>query len=234
MTLTLLELCKRVARDAKTAVPNTIISNAELEAVQLLQAARSTMQDLLKRVDWEELIAEATITTVASTQAYNLPSDFDRIIDETAWNVTNNDPMIGVTTAREWQYLQNSSTSTSSVLDYYRIRGGQVLIFPTPASVESLIYEYITNTPIESSGGTAQEDWLADTDVPRIDQYLVELGIRWRFRKINGKPYQEDLNEYNEIATRRIMADGGRKKICSSPRRIKGVQVAYPENVTAP
>lgn len=234
MPRNLLELCSAVARDSKTAVPNTIISNTELEAVQLLQAARSTMKDLLIQVDWEELQKEATITTAASDADYALPSDFNRIIDETAWNVTNNDPMIGVTTAREWQYLQNSSTSTSSVMDYYRIRGGEILIYPTPASVETLVYEYIANTPIESSGGTAQEDWLDDTDVPRVDDYLVELGIRWRFRKINGKPYQEDLTEYNDIARQRIMADGGRKKICAGPKRMRGVAVAYPENVVAP
>lgn len=234
MTLTLLELCQRVARDSKTSVPNTIVSNAELEAAQLLQCARATMKDLLKKVDWEELQKEGTISTAASTVAYNLPSDFDRIINETAWNATTKYPMIGVVSAKAWQDLKNNRTSTSSVCDYYRIRAGQILIFPTPSATESLIYEYVSNKPIESSGGTAQTEWLADTDLPRLDDYLVELGIRWRFRKMNGKPYAEDMNEYNEIGLKEMSADGGRMRVYSSPRKIRGVAVAYPENVVAP
>jgi hypothetical protein len=232
--MTLLTICQSVARTSKVAIPSTIIGNSALEAVRLLEAARETVKDLLKRIDFVELQGEATITTVASTEGYSLPSDFERIIDGTAWNVSRRREMFGVVTPREWQDLKNRTASNSSYTDRYRIRGGEVLIYPTPSSVESLVYEYIQNTPIESSGGTAQTDWLADTDLPRIDAFLVELGMKWRFRKMNGMPYEEDLRQYNEIGATVKAQDGGRRKICSSSRYPRGVKVAYPESVVAP
>lgn len=232
--MTLLTICQSVARTSKVAVPSTIIGNSALEAVRLLEAIRETTQDLLKKVDFEELQAEATIATVASQNNYSLPSDFERIIDTTAWNVTRRREMFGVITPSEWQDLQNRTASGSSLTDRYRIRGGEFLVYPTPAAVESLVYEYIQNTPVESSGGTAQTDWLADTDVPRLDDYLVELGTKWRFRKVNGMPYQEDLAQYNEIGLAVKGQDGGRRKLTHRGRFRRGVQVAYPENVVAP
>ena len=232
--MTLLSICEDVARSSKVKVPSTIIGNSVLEAVRLLESITETVQDLLKRVDWEELHAEATITTIASTEGYNLPSDFERIVNGTAWNTTNTNEMVGVVSAQEWQDLKNRTSSSSSFTDRYRIRGGQVLIFPTPAAVESLVYEYIVNTPVESSGAVAQTGWEADTDVPRIDAYLVQLGTKWRFRKVNGMPYQEDLNQYNEIGLIRKGQDGGRRTITPRGRFPRGVNVGYPENVVAP
>jgi len=232
--MSLLTICQSVARSSKVKVPLTIIGNNELEAVRLLEAISNTTKDLLKKIDFEELHGEATITTVASTQGYNLPSDFERIVDNTAWNTTNRREMTGVTTASEWQDLQNRTASGSSYTDHYRIRGGQVLLYPTPAAVESLVYEYIQNTPIESSVGTAQTEWLADTDVPRIDDFLVELGTLWRFRKTNGMPYKEDLRQYNETGAEVKGQDGGRRKVVPRGRYPRGVAVAYPENVVAP
>ena len=232
--MTLLSICQDVARSSKVKVPSTIIGNSELEAVRLLESITETVNDLLKRVDWEELQAEATITTVASTEGYNLPSDFERITNGTAWNTTNTNQMVGVVSAQEWQDLKNRTSSSSSFTDRYRIRGGQVLIFPTPAAVESLVYEYTVNTPVESSGAVAQTGWEADTDVPRIDAYLVQLGTKWRFRKVNGMPYQEDMSQYNEIGLLKKGQDGGRMTISPRGRFPSGVNVGYPENVTAP
>lgn len=232
--MTLLSICQIVARTSKVAVPSTIIGNSNLEAVRLLEAIKETTKDLLKTIDWQELHGEATISTVASTEGYNLPSDFERIIDNTAWNVTLRHKMQGVTTAKEWQDLKNRTASSSSAIDWYRIRGGQVLIYPTPSATESLIYEYIQNTPVESAAGAAKTDWTVDTDVPRIDAYLVELGTKWRFRKMNGMPYQEDLNQYNEIGLKVKSDDGGHRTITPRGRIPRGIAVAYPENVTAP
>jgi len=232
--MTLLSICQDVARNTKVKVPSTIIGNSELEAVRLLQSATETVSDLLKRVDWQELHAEADYTTFSGTEAYSLPSNFERIVNDSAWNSTTRYPMSGVTSAKDWQNLKNATISQGSVIDYYRIRGGQVLIYPTPTAVESLVFEYIQNTPVESSGGTAQTGWEADTDVPRIDAFLVELGIKWRFRKSLGKAYKEDYTQYNEIAVELIASDKGRKTIRPKNRRPRGVMSAYPDTITAP
>jgi hypothetical protein len=53
----------------------------------------------------------------------------------------------------------------------------------------------------------------ANTDVPIFDEYLVKLGILWRWLKRSGLDYTEEYNEYerelkkrygSELATRDI------------------------------
>ncbi len=234
MTINLLEICARVASDAKLEAPTSIIGNNDLLATQLLQCIKSSMSDLLIEVDWEVLEGEATINTANGTSSYALPSDFDRIDSDTAWNATRKQPMIGVVSKIEWQSLLYNSATVGAVNDYYRIKGGRFHIYPTPTGVEVLKYTYIQNTPIASSSGTAQEDWLADTDIPRLNPYIVELATRWRFRKMNGKPYAEDLQEYNKKLLQRTMVNGGRKKVFSGTGFLRGIKVGYPETIVAP
>lgn len=232
--MTLLSICQDIAEESKIKVPGTVIGNTELEAVRLLSAMSDTIDDLLRRVDWQELHAEAAIVTVASNADYALPSDFKRIVNDTAWNITTRYPMIGVMSAKDWQTLQNATESQGSVQDFYRIRGNQVLIYPTPTAIESLVYEYIQNTPVESSGGTPQTTWLADSDNPRIDEYIVKLGARWRFKRTLGKAYAEDKSQYNEIAVELISNNKGRKTIQPRSRNPRNVKLAYPQTVVAP
>ena len=174
--MTLLTTAQEILKETKSAsIPVTIIGNNSTDAVQVLQALTVSITSLSRSYDWQELQKEETFATVASTQAYALPTDFDRFIDNTFWNVSTQRKVIGPMTPAEWRILTNATITGGTVGDLFRIRDQKTELFPIPTAIENFIYEYITDLIVESSGDTGQVTWLADADVPVIDEYILKL-----------------------------------------------------------
>jgi hypothetical protein len=233
--MTLLTIAQDILRETKSAViPTTIIGNTtEASAVQVLAALKKAIVDVSRADEWQELQKEHTFNSVASTEGYALPSDFDRIVDNTFWNTTNSREVLGPETPQEWRVLKNSTISGATINDYFRIRDDETLLFPIPAAVEAYIYEYITDLIVDSSGGTGQTGWLADTDVPNVDSYLVQLNATWRLLKMQGKPYAEEQRDYELALAERMSRDGGNKTIRHfSNQGINRRRIGYPDIVT--
>ena len=131
--------------------------------------------------------------------------------------------------------LKNSTITGSTANDYFRIRADQTLIFPTPTAVEGFVYEYITDLIVDSSGGTGQTGWEADTDVPNVDEYLVRLDATWRLLNMQGKPYAEKQREFDLALLERTSKNGGNKTIVhSNSRGIDKSRIGYPTLIVAP
>ncbi len=236
--MTLLETAQAILKETKAAeIPTTIIDNdANNSAVQVLEALTSSIISLSRSYDWQELQKEHTFNTVASTQGYNLPSDFDRFIDETFWNTSRQRPVDGPETPEQWRILTNATITGGTIGDLFRIRANQTLLFPIPTAIESFIYEYITDLIVESSIGTGQVTWLADEDVPVIDEYLLRLDATWRLLQKQKQPFGEEQLEASDALAERISRSGARKTIRynPSPFNINKSRIGYPALIIAP
>jgi len=234
--MSLLTIAQDILKETKAAtIPSTIIGNNQDSAKQVLQALKIATVNISRSFDWQELQKEHTFNSVASTQGYNLPSDFDRVIDNTFWNTTNQRTVIGPTSPKDWRVLTNSTITGATANDYFRTRGGQFLLFPTPTAVEGYVLEYISNLIVESSGGSGQTDWIADSDVPVVDDYLVRLDATWRLLKMQGKPYAEEQRELELALAERISRNGGRESVYhSSDTGLDKSRIGYPALITAP
>lgn len=232
--MTLLTIAQNILRETKAAViPDTIIGNNQDSAKQVLAALKKAIVDVSRADEWQELQKEHTFNSVASTEGYALPSDFDRICDNTFWNTTNSRRVLGPETPQEWRVLKNSTISGATINDYFRIRDDETILFPIPAAVEAYIYEYITGLIVDSSGGTGQTGWLADTDVPNVDDYLIQLNATWRLLKMQGKPYAEEQRDYELALAERMSRNGGNKTVRHfSNLGINRGRIGYPDIVT--
>ena len=232
--MTLLTIAQSVLRETKnSSIPTTIIGNTQDVALQILEVLKVTMVELGRSYDWQELQKEATFTSVASTEGYDLPSDFDHFVNETFWNEDEMWPIKGPMTPEEWRILKNSTISGGATTEYFRIRQGQTLLFPIPASAQSYIYEYISNQRILSSVGAGQAEWLAYTDVPAIDDYIVRLDATWRWLMNNGRPYAEEQRAANNAIAERVSRNGARRKVRHNYSNFD-VKIGYPQLIVAP
>jgi len=212
--MTLLTTAQDILRQTKSAeIPTAIIGNNSDAAKQVLEALKLAVVDVSRAYDWQQLQKEASFNSVASTEGYNLASDFDRIINKTFWNTTNNRICLGPKNPQDWRYLKNSTIGGGAVNDYFRLRDGQILLFPIPSSVNGYIYEYITNLIVEDSGGTGQTGWQADADVSVVDEYLLKLNAIWRLLKMQGRPYGEEQREFDLALNERTSRNGGKETI---------------------
>lgn len=235
--MTLLTVAQEILRETKNSViPSTIIGNNQDAAKQVLEALTVSITNLSRSYDWQELIKEGTIATVASTEGYALPSDFDRFIDNTFWNTTEKWKVTGPVTPQEWRMLNDSSVSGGAVGNYFRIRDNEIKIFPTPTAIENYKYEYVTDLIVEDSGGTGQTGWQADSDVSVIDEYILRLDATWRLLNMQGRPYAEKQRELDAALAERTSRNGARETIYHDADyfTIDKSRIGYPTVITAP
>jgi len=121
-------------------------------------------------------------------------SDYKRPKTSTEWDRTNQKKVV-IVTAAEWQKLKSGIISTTGIYRYGRARGGNLLLTPD-ASGDTLVLEYISSYYAEDSGGTAKATFTADTDVPRFDEDLVKLGLKYYLKTEYGLPSIEDEARY--------------------------------------
>jgi hypothetical protein len=139
------------------------------------------------------------------------------MIDNTFWNASQNWAMIGGITPENWRILKNSLLTQAETVEYYRIKNNQIVIHRTPSVVENYVFEYISKNIVKSSANVEQTEFLADTDVPVIDEYILRLDITWRWLKNNGRAYADEKNIAEKAIAERIKANGSRGTINSSP-----------------
>ena len=216
--MTLLTVCQDILRETKSSsIPGTIIGNNDDVAKQIFQAIKTSITDLARNYQWQELQKEYTFSSVIGQAGYNLPSDFDRMIDNTFWNASQNWAMIGGLTPESWRVLKNSLITQAETVEYYRIRGNQIIIHRTPSVVENYVFEYISKNIVKSASDVEQTGFLADTDITVIDEYLVRLDTTWRWLKNNGRSYAEEKNMAEKAIAERIKANGSRGTITAKP-----------------
>jgi hypothetical protein len=171
---------------------------------------------------------QAATQTGAGTQYvfgqsdYTLPSDFERVIDNTLWDRSRFWSMRGPQSAQQWQLYKSSVIGRASIQRRFRFRqisGVQVFsIDPVPTDNNSaLVFEYVSNAWCESDIGTHQNMWMADTDVGILDEYLITLGVRWRMYRRLGFAYQEELAEYERQVSKAMAKDGGQAILDMTP-----------------
>jgi len=200
---TLLSLCQDVADLVSLERPTAIVGSTNQTARRLLQVVRETCEELKDRHPWQKLIREHTITTADATASYALPSDYDRYVNNTAWDQTNYWQIRGSLTPQQWQFYQNAIVSLPANRKRFRVKhdtansAERIFIDPTPTAVETLVIEYVTNQWCESSGGTGQSAWTADTDVSLLPEELIRQGARWRMWRIGGFAYADERADYD-------------------------------------
>ena len=196
--MSLLTLCQNACDEVGLDEPTAIATSSDITAKRCLRYANRTGRELVRK-NHPDLIFEHTFATVASQEGYSLPGDYDHFVPFTWWNRTTKRRLYPIS-AKEWQDYQ-SGTIVTSINDRFRIRGksSPFIVFPTPTSVETFSFEYVSENFCEKSDGTDQSEWLADTDTGLVDEELFELGVIWRLLNRLGMPYAEEKAEYQRV-----------------------------------
>jgi hypothetical protein len=155
---------------------------------------------------------------------YPLPSDFQRPVDGTFWDRSRFWAMRGPQSPQQWQMFKSSVMGTASIQRRFRFRAANVIagtagtpgvrvlsIDPTPFdNGAQLVFEYVSNGWCSSADGTLlQSAWKADGDVGVLSEYLLGLGVNYRFLRRLGLAYNEELDEYERETDKAVAHDGG-------------------------
>ena len=204
-------MCQNVADFTGFERPVTVVDNTDPIARQLLALAQREGKQLMRMSDWAILKKEHTFSTSSGTAAYALPSDFDRLVLETSYNRSDNDILTGPISSAEYQ-LVNHGMATTGTTEKFRLKAASnALKFeldPTPSSTQTIGFEYVSSQFCQSSGGSGQAAWAADTDTGILDETTMEMGITWRFKQAHGLDFAEDFRQY-QLEVRQAIARNG-------------------------
>lgn len=194
--MTLLSICIAAADEIGIDRPSSVIGNPSPTAQKLLRYANKVGKRLMKGYAWEVLRKEVTFTSVGSeTQTGILPSDFDRFVAETFWNRSTETLVSGPVSPVQWQGLKALGYSGDPK---FALRGGNVLILPQLSAGATLAFEYVSNLWCQSSGGTGQTAWAADTDVGVLDEELLTLALKFTYLTDEGLPNAQAAEEFTD------------------------------------
>lgn len=183
--------------------PTSLISSPSDTSQRFLALFRREGFNFINNYHIQELVKSYSFPTVAATQNYALPSDLAYLKNITGWNNSKRFLLNGPLTPREWTQVTQYGTF-SSYTYFYRIQNKTISLYPIPSAVDTISFEYQSNEWVVDSVGVRQSDILDDTDEPYVDNEILALGLKWRYLKSVGLPYDEDYNEYKNYLNERF------------------------------
>lgn len=232
--MTILSVCQSASKIIGLAVPDAVMASTAREMVELSNIAQEMADRIASGHDWQPLSRIATVTGDGSTEAFDLPSDYDRmLLKAKVWSSSLETALSHILDLDQWLALDVQSFDF--VVNAWTIYGGQIHIKPALASGVTAKFFYQSNLVVSPNAGENKTTFTADTDTFRLDERLLTLGIIWRWKEAKGQDYAEPMADYEEAKERLVLRDRGSKMLRIGPVRMPSdVRIAYPVNVTAP
>jgi len=214
--MTALTLIQKAAARLAITSPSIVFTSTNDEVIQLrnlmnqegIELATGSSADYV----WRSLTKEKTFTTVAQAiQTSAVSTDFGWYIPETLWNRTTDVPGYGPVSSQEWQYWQAYSGIALPNFGF-RFRGEDLLFYPSPTAGQTIAYEYSSKAWAETAAGADLQAMTADTDVAKLDENLIVLGVVWRFLQAKGLDYAEAFRTYQIQVQKAMSRDGFGKR----------------------
>lgn len=206
MSSSLLTICTDAMEGVQDiAIPTTIIGNTSPTAKLLKSCAQDIGRYLEREYSWQALKKSYTFATSSGVLGYDVPEELRRFANMTIWSDTDNWELRLIGDAGYRQLL--TGITAPSLRFFYSVFANQINFAIDPgATVFNIVFDYYTKYFCESSAGTGQDRWAADTDVSRLDDNLMALGIRYLYLSRNGLPFDEEKASFL-TACKSLLAD---------------------------
>ena len=209
--MTLLSHIQDVCDNVGLSRPSAVITSGETKVRQLLALSNKVGRNMARRHPWTALNREFTHTTLAAEfqgLVESIMTGYNWALNQTFWNRSQQDHAFGPLSPMQWQ--ANKAVTYSGPFQEFRIKEKGLYLYPAPPAGETFAGEYVSRYWCESSGGTDQDKWAADTDVMILDEHLLTLGVIAEWLKSKGLPYAEAMRDYEFQLADAIIKDGAK------------------------
>jgi len=195
----ILEICREVADLAATKRPEDLFNKMSQQDSIFLSVAKSALDSLLRYGDWQELTKEGMLCTTGGKDCYlleNVCPDFYSLINNSIFVKDKSEKVIGAINPQDWMREKYFYERRSGIK--FKIQNGMIKFLEPPEDGIKIVFQYRGNSVCyDPQKGYMEKAIISkNTDVPVFDEYLVKLGILWRWLKRNGMDYAEELAEY--------------------------------------
>lgn len=178
---------------------------------QMTVLLTSVGRQLSKLYEWQALQKEHVIVTAENdTGKYDLPANFDRMIDQTGWSRDQRVPLPGSVNGQTWQYLKGRNLVSSTIYMIFRNVDNQFWVYPQPPDAPvpyplTIAFEYMSRNWVieaDSVGGgnqTYTDKVAASGDLILYDPILVSRFLKLRFKEARGIESTGAQNEFLQM-----------------------------------
>lgn len=176
----------------------TNLFNSNIQNDQLFASVvKSTLSSLMRRAEWQAITREGVLLTNQGQKEYlidNIVPDFHSLVNETMYIRDNMRFVVGAITEEKWARLKQFHTPEIDVI--FKIQNNKIKFLKDPGCLK-LHFTYKSNAVCyDAQTEEPKPQITANSDIPVFDEYLVKLGIIWRWLKRSGMDYAEEYNEY--------------------------------------
>lgn len=213
--MTCLSIIQDVAQRINLPLPTTAAQSSDPAIQQLVALSTKEGEWQTSEYDWQVMLGEGTFNTVATEiQVANITATFPgfkAVVNDTMWNRTLRRPVFGPMTPQRWEQLE--AMVMQGPWNQFQIRGNAIRFIPVPAAGQPIFFQYKSTNFCQSSGGTAQSRFAADTDILLLDEATFKLGVEWRWKKAKGLDYAQDFVDYEQMLVISKARDGSKDVI---------------------
>jgi hypothetical protein len=189
----------------KVSDPFTINDPQYQRMINLLNIAGNALGEFYP---WTRLINKFSLTTIANQTEYDLPLDWDAMIDQTLWRQGGLYPGYP-SSPQVWQYFSNIfSGVTLTVL--FREQDGKLLIWPSVGAGIPINMEYRSRGWVRVGTGsnvTYKDNVTIGTDYVMHDPLLISRFLKLKFLEALGFDTQSAKDEFNVVLEARSAKD---------------------------
>lgn len=208
--MTLLELLQEFSDRQGLERPSTVMSTTDATVRQIRALANEVIGDITSRQGtWAKLQKEATFVSVAAESQGAIdtiaPYGFKFIIIDTLFDRTDRRPLFGPRNGPEWQ--ENKALVFTGPYYTYRVWQGNFYMQPTPPAGHTIAFEYGSDMAIRgvTSSTDSTQIWKkrfsSDTDSFQLDDDLLLMGLRWKWRRAQGLSYKQEFDDFDYALT---------------------------------
>jgi hypothetical protein len=206
--MTLATILDTVLDETGFAKPSSYFGGTAEASVRARALANASARDLVN-IRHRDLIKTHTINMTTDT-TYPLPADWHAFVQDTMYE--DSQPVNFPATDQQFALINASGIGDGALVNV-RIVGGQFEI-DEPNNGEAIQVMYRSNHPIQATGGGATKaEYTADTDEWLLDDRLHTYDIIWRWKKLHGMDYQDDLALYKRYERHYLARDGGYRSL---------------------
>ena len=221
---TIATLINNVAVEVGLNASPAPLASTDPNFVQLIVLANKLGKQLMRRHEWQLLNRTYTFTTNSSgpptpeVSYYPLPVDFNRIINQTAWNRTSRLPMAGPLTAQGWEWLVGLVSNQYTIYLGFRQWQGTFAVYPSPnPASQTIAFEYQSNSWVQPAGTNTIDQRLqvltSPGDIPLFDELMFQCGLKAAFLAAKGFDSSSAADEFDAAVDNAIGTDAGAPKL---------------------
>lgn len=198
--MSLLTICQSVLAETGWPVLSSIASNSDGTAKQIFAIANAELRALSEQFSWPHLEVEYQFNTVPAQTVYLWPADFRVLAPQSLFNRNEYYELKGSTGLQFWELLKYGKLASLGRVRFrvvYPLGAPGIEITPAPTGIAGLVAVYYSDEYARDNTGASRPLYTVDTDVSKIPERYIEMGIKWRFRRAKGLDYSAELAEYN-------------------------------------